>query len=310
MVFLSQSNIEVGNWYGSLCRGISERNKKTRIFSEEWVFNQLNEDGLLTIESMASRPELIQCCRCLRTYRTQDGVSLMCGHVDHWHCTSCLDTLVTHSIEFLFKLNFYSSEKAKVLLPGIVLCSICTHPSFLCASMNNVVDDECRPFRLVEKTTFSLDVDATNAMTYYVESLFQNERRAFAGMFGEENLLVVDFRGGWSSDENTNYPKGRRSVKCPNASYHWISDWSIEKTSRKDNQGWQYAFNWPGSGSFDRFFAPRWCKDGSPTKFVRRRKWCRTRIRLSEDDLLLLEMVRQPSKYWEIILSELIEEYE
>eukprot|EP01060_Flectonema_neradi_P040410 TRINITY_DN919_c0_g2_i1.p1 TRINITY_DN919_c0_g2~~TRINITY_DN919_c0_g2_i1.p1 ORF type:complete len:302 (+),score=31.85 TRINITY_DN919_c0_g2_i1:118-1023(+) len=298
-----------GSWFRTLSFGVAEQNKKLATFCDEWVYTDIQEAGLTTMDSMVSRPELGQCCGCSKHARLQEGVHLMCGHIDHWHCFKCLDTLVTKSIEFLFQHNFFFNDKVRQLLPGIVICSVCTHPSFLSSEIRYIADNPNQPFRLREDVTFTLDVDSTNVLTYYVESLYQNERRAFAGMFGEENLLVVDFRGAWSNEENTNYPKGRRSVKCPNASYHWITDWTIEKIPKKDNQGWEYALNWPGSGSFDRFLALRWCKIGSPTTFVRRRKWLRTRIRLSEDDLLLLEMVRSPCQYWEIILRELMEEY-
>eukprot|EP00659_Diplonema_papillatum_P003919 gene3919-6064_t len=193
------------------------------------------------------------------------GVLLMCGTVDHWHCNTCLEKNVKDMMRLMLRKGFFGIEKARELLPGMVQCSACGHPSLLYVKVTESIADGTRPFKLTFTKQFLLDIGATNELTYHVEVIDQNERRSWAGKFGKENLLKADFRGAWSTEDGKNQPKGRRAIRCPNASYHWIGSWTVGMSKWKDPSGWEYALNWQQTGFLKRWLKSRWVPDPSPT---------------------------------------------
>ena len=260
------------------------------------------------LDSTTSEHGNAPCSRCRRRVFAREGVALMCGNPDHFHCNRCLHEMAETCLRLFVHKNFYGHENLRNLLPGMVLCSACLHPSLINFEETDVCTVPERPFDMVQTTRSSVDSAATNDLTYHVDCSFQNERRSLVGRFSKENLMQQDYRGAWSNDDGTVRMKGKSHVKCPNASYHWVSDWEIETCHRKGQEGWEYALNWPGEWSLmERFWKAAWQPRPTVRTLVRRRKWRRLRLRLSGDDCLMLSLSRKPSPYWENILSKMDE---
>ncbi|KAJ9449515.1 hypothetical protein DIPPA_05638 [Diplonema papillatum] len=290
---------------------VVELSKPVRSHSSTSVhYNQrVIRTSLGTACDVASPRELTTCEHCKELVDGRHGVLLMCGTVDHWHCNTCLEKNVKDMMRLMLRKGFFGIEKARELLPGMVQCSACGHPSLLYVKVTESIADGTRPFKLTFTKQFLLDIGATNELTYHVEVIDQNERRSWAGKFGKENLLKADFRGAWSTEDGKNQPKGRRAIRCPNASYHWIGSWTVGMSKWKDPSGWEYALNWQQTGFLKRWLKSRWVPDPSPTRFVRRRRWQRLRLRLSEDDIILLQMTRRQCPHCALML-ETVEEDE
>eukprot|EP01059_Diplonema_ambulator_P009760 TRINITY_DN19716_c0_g1_i1.p1 TRINITY_DN19716_c0_g1~~TRINITY_DN19716_c0_g1_i1.p1 ORF type:complete len:335 (+),score=93.14 TRINITY_DN19716_c0_g1_i1:52-1056(+) len=247
------------------------------------------------------------CGTCGDLVEAHNGTLLMCGHVDHWHCNVCLENCALECVRAFINKDFFGL-KSRDLLPGMVICTVCLHPSILAVKVVQSMVMPNKPFKIMLYKQFSVDVESTNILTYHVDTIQQNERRSWAGKFGKENLLFADFRGAWSLPDGTTKPKGKHSIRCPNGSYHWATPWGVERTKRTDPQGWQYAVHWPGTGTLNKWLNTRWLPAPQPTTLVRTRVWRRLRLRLSDDDILLLQMNRSDTEYWEKALQKILEE--
>eukprot|EP01064_Diplonema_japonicum_P039356 TRINITY_DN9842_c0_g1_i1.p1 TRINITY_DN9842_c0_g1~~TRINITY_DN9842_c0_g1_i1.p1 ORF type:complete len:326 (+),score=59.92 TRINITY_DN9842_c0_g1_i1:424-1401(+) len=254
-----------------------------------------------------SGKEFSTCLGCGGITESRNGAFLMCGHIDHWHCSVCLEKCALECIRIFINKDFFGL-KARELLPGLVMCTVCLHPSVLHMKVVQSMETPNRPFKTTLSKQLTVDVESTNILTYHVDTIQQNERRSWAGKFGKENLLFSDFKGAWSLPDGSNKPKGKHSIRCPNGSYHWVTPWVVERSKRTDPQGWQYAVHWPGAGTLDKWLNARWLPSPKPTTFVRTRAWKRFRLRLSEDDILLLQMTRTNTACWEKTVEKILDE--
>eukprot|EP00755_Sulcionema_specki_P025764 Sspe_Gene.84053::Locus_55173_Transcript_1_3_Confidence_0.500_Length_851::g.84053::m.84053 len=257
-------------WQVHLTRTVRQRNDSLAEWCSRWVAprHPPRAEGGSPLSAA-----VVACPRCKRRYRGDEGLTLHCGDVDHWHCADCLKIMALDLLQTLKKKCYFGLEEG--LLLGMVKCSVCHHPSLLnlevlevsmadlmfqghvfesfgsCSGRNDLLKElerrDFTPFKTLSLPRFTLDIAATNVLTYHVDSIYQNERRSFIGKFGKENLLVTDFRGPWSSENGARMAKGRQGIKCPNQAYHWLEKWTVATRLRRcDTQGWEYAITWPG----------------------------------------------------------------
>ena len=249
------------------------------------------------------------CTRCRTRVFEREGAVLRCGNPDHFHCIRCLHHMAETCLRLFMHKDFYGNSNLRQLLPGMVMCSACLHPSLLEFKESEVPQTPSRPFDLTTTVSASTDASGTNVLTYHVDELYQNERRSFGGKFSKTNLFRQDYRGAWSNETGTVKLKGKASLKCPNASYHWISEWNVDDRTGLDAHGWEYSHHWPGELSMlERWVPSQWKKVPDLFTFVRRRKWRRLRLRLSDDDCHLLAMHHVPCRCFIAMLTRL-EEY-
>eukprot|EP00756_Hemistasia_phaeocysticola_P053822 Hpha_TRINITY_DN29771_c0_g1::TRINITY_DN29771_c0_g1_i1::g.2654::m.2654 len=261
------------------------------------------------MRSPSRRRQRHVCSRCRAMLEEAEGLELMCGQDDHWHCQNCLIDMGLKSLRRLRCRRFFArDELLRVLLPGLVQCARCRHPSMLLIRAREVLwaellssvgvevcrtgpqpspGDQYTPFRTSFVVAVEVDRDATNALQYHVDSIYENERRSFLGRFGSENLWVTDFRGNWSTEEGQPRKAGRRGINLPNSAYHWMENWAV-------GVGWRYATAWPG-GFVAGLLNGQWQREATPWTFVRRRKWLRLRLRLSDDDVAGLALAKEGS---------------
>jgi len=79
-----------------------------------------------------------------------------------------------------------------------------------------------------------------------------------------QRLLPTD-RSPWSSGDGQNGVAEVRSIR-PSPGWRWIGDWVVDSTHNTDEDGWQYATDFPSP------FVGRYNK---MRHFVRRRRWTR-----------------------------------
>lgn len=109
-----------------------------------------------------------------------------------------------------------------------------------------------------------------------VDELYENQRRPAltlgGAVFSAEALLRTD-RGPWTDETGSKAIfKANFDNSLPRA-WRWSSDWTIAVDSGgTDPDGWQYAFNWKGSGG-------SYCAAVDVGCLVRRRRWVRSRSR-------------------------------
>merc|ERR1711991_715266 len=101
-------------------------------------------------------------------------------------------------------------------------------------------------------------------MVYY-----ENERYIVFRGFSARNLLPVDVRGRYSDSDDHSINPADLDV-LPNSRWHWVTRWAVD-LSLGDEEGWQYAANWP-QGLLP---GATWADQQTATSFVRHRRWRR-----------------------------------
>lgn len=88
----------------------------------------------------------------------------------------------------------------------------------------------------------------------------------FHMLLHDEALFPTD-RGPWTN-ETGRIKRRKQDCTLPSPQFRWISDWQIDYSLQPgvDNQGWQYAINWPNAFHGTHYHL---------SDYVRRRRWVR-----------------------------------
>lgn len=107
-----------------------------------------------------------------------------------------------------------------------------------------------------------------------IVEIYENQRRLMIGPYSSQNLMAAD-RGAWTDRDGKLINKN--DFVLPDKSWRWSMGWVVDLHSpNRDSEGWEYAFSFVGP----------W--NSSPSNFgswVRRRRWTKTRIKKTEEEV-------------------------
>eukprot|EP01006_Ploeotia_vitrea_P008434 TRINITY_DN20108_c0_g1_i1.p1 TRINITY_DN20108_c0_g1~~TRINITY_DN20108_c0_g1_i1.p1 ORF type:complete len:364 (-),score=4.72 TRINITY_DN20108_c0_g1_i1:17-1081(-) len=254
-------------WRTHFARCLQLRNQK---IDEFCTYFEVEKDRLEAREERT-------CFNCSNSYVKYETVQLVCKHIA---CVYCCDGIVERTRNLPSKMP--RNHKLSVL-DGLAPCPCCCVPSIV-----DCERQECQVgFRKLIHTTFTLRENFSKDIYFVVEHIYENQRKWLTG-YSSANLMASDLRGPWSTEDGD--AKLKEDFKLPNPAWEWIGDWNVAREGDVDNNGWHYAWNWPGTGIMSK--DSQWYSEPFATTFVRRRRWDRLRIRLGHGDMVKINRHR------------------
>ena len=246
----------------------------------------------------------VQCAHCSERKLKEDIVSFHCsqrasmargwksGEAEaasatfttvHRFCNTCVLKLLTEQMQTRSRLECSSSrhllEDLHVSCGGqfaFVVCPLCRTPNVV-TQQATFIESFARE-KMDSRLQFTVHIGATKLLTenFFVEEVYENQRRPMFGAFSAENLFVLDFRGKFSTRDASEVEDMERTFEKPNLSWGWADEWSPD-TRIAGMGGWLYATRWEDDDSKWHPGPPRF------VSFVRKRRLLRTRIRFSAE---------------------------
>eukprot|EP01062_Namystynia_karyoxenos_P046727 TRINITY_DN35093_c0_g1_i1.p1 TRINITY_DN35093_c0_g1~~TRINITY_DN35093_c0_g1_i1.p1 ORF type:complete len:913 (+),score=229.71 TRINITY_DN35093_c0_g1_i1:193-2739(+) len=210
-----------------------------------------------------------ECFNCGDFLVEDSVVLLLCGHT---LCTPCCKRFEREAASYLEKCG--TAELLADILHGLLVCPCCHAPSEIECQEPQPPPPHAASQRLcsVFHSIGFRQTRRNRPFVFRVETVFENQRRGPMTQFSATRLLPSD-RTPYGNEDGSQASSDPTSVSLPDAEWQWGEPWRFShRHGCTDDEGWQYAFNWPSEPAWD---SPKWSPTPGMLKFVRRRRWQR-----------------------------------